>query len=348
MHDKITKKPQKATAFDLLASLAIFAREHRIPLNDPSIVDRFTDDATSRLREALDTPTMIYGSRTQQLFEATVLSLGKFKMLKTEDTGRVHSAATIRAPDFRIVLDDDEQWLVEVKNVHRREPSKQITTMSAPYLSSLQTYADMVGTPLKVAIYWSRWNIWTIVSPDRFRRTKGGLRITMADALVANETGRLGEVIIMTKAPLRFVLGAAQDMPISLGPEDMVNFTIGSAKIYSGDAELIDPKDRKLAMVLLLYGEWTTDGPYAVTENGTFAGVEFVVTPEEPLDQDWEVIGWASRIFSRFYATQTIENNQVVSLHGEPAPEWFAPLAHWDFATSRLPLVLGHIQAKAD
>lgn len=340
--------PPKRKAFDLLASVAAFAREHAIALNDPSLVERFMADATPKLKEALADPALIHGSRTERLFEATVLSLGRFRLLKAEDAGRVHAAGTSRAPDFRVVLDDGEQWLVEVKNVRSKEPFKQETRMSAAYLASLQAYADMVGTPLKLAIFWSLWNIWTVISPDRFRTQKGGLGVAMKDAVLANESGRLGEVIIMTKPPLRLVLGASTDLPRSLSPDGLANFIIGSAKIFSGHVELTDPKDRKLAEVLLFYGEWSTDGPLAVTDGGEFAGVEFVATPEEPSDQGWDGIGWASRIFSRYYAAQTIDGDQVIQLHGEAAPEWFAPLSDWDFKNSKLPLLLGRVQAPDD
>ena len=61
--------------------------------------------------------------------------------------------------------------------------------MSAAYLASLQSYANMVGAPLKLAIFWSLWNIWTVVSPDRFRRPRGGLRIIMQEAVVARRVG---------------------------------------------------------------------------------------------------------------------------------------------------------------
>lgn len=154
MSDQAPPERPKTKAFDLLASVAAFARDHAIALNDPSLVERFVADATPKLKEALADPTLIYGSRTERLFEATVLSLGRFRLLKTEDIGRVHAADVSRAPDFRIVLDDGEQWLVEVKNVRSQEPFKQDTRMSAAYLASLQTYADMVGTPLKLAIFW--------------------------------------------------------------------------------------------------------------------------------------------------------------------------------------------------
>ncbi len=345
----MSKEPQSTTkAFDLLASVASFAREHRIALNDPALVERFMADAAPRLKEALADPALIHGSRTERLFEATVLSLGRFRLLKTEDIGRVHAAKTYRAPDFRVVLDDGDQWLIEVKNVRCEKPLKQETRMSAPYLASLQSYADAVGTPLKLAIFWALWNIWTVISPDRFRRANGSLRATMGEAIEANEFGRLGEVIIMTKSPLRLLLVAATDMPHTLSAEGLANFIIGSAKLYNGDIELIDPRDRKLAQILLLYGDWPVSGPFAIMDKGGFAGVEFVAEPEEPSDQGFDGIGWASRIFTRFYASQTIDGDQVIQLNGEAAPEWFAPLADWDFRNSKLSLWLGHVEAPRD
>lgn len=345
MTDRPPPERPKTKAFDLFAAVAAFARENAIALNDPVLIERFINDAAPKLNEALADPTLIHGARTERLFEATVLSLGQFRLLKTEDVGRVHAASTNRAPDFRVVLDDGEQWLVEVKNVRCEDPFKQETRMSAAYLASLQTYADMVGTPLKLAIFWSLWNIWTVISPDRFRRPGGSLRITMGDALRANEFGRLGEVMIMTKTPLRLVFGAKTDLPHSLSAEGLAKFVIGSAKLYSGAKELIDPRDRNLAWVLLRYGEWSMEGPLAVTDAGAFAGVEFVATPQEPSDQGWDGIGSASRIFSRYYAAQTIDKDQVIQLHGKAAPEWFAPLSDWDFKNSKLPLLLGRIQA---
>jgi len=337
--------PPKAKAFDLLASVAAFAREQGIPLNEPMLVERFMADAAPRLKKALADPTLIHGSRTERLFEATILSLGRFQLLKTEDIGRVHAATTYRAPDFRLVLDDSDQWLVEVKNVRSEKPFKQEMRMSAPYLASLQSYADAVGSPLKLAIFWSLWNLWTVVSPARFRLANGSLRITMKDAVIANEFGRLGEVIIMTKPPLRLVLGAAVDMPRTLDDAGLANFIIGSVRLYSGDTELVDPRDRKLAEVLFLYGEWTAEGPFAIMDGNGIAGVEFVARPEEPSDQGFDGIGWASRIFTRFYAAQTIDGDQVIQLNGDAAPEWFAPLAAWDFKNSRLPLWLGVVDA---
>lgn len=341
------EEPQQpaSKAFDLLASAASFARNKRIALNDPALVDRFLADARPQLAKALADKNLIHGSRTERLFETTVLTLGRYRMLKIEDIGRVHSAAKLRAPDFRVVLEDGTQWLVEVKNVRCKEPLKQRTSMTAAYLGSLRSYADMVGAPLKIALYWSLWNIWTIISPEPFLRPNGGLRISMTDAITANEFGKLGETMIATRPPIRLVLDPDISKPRLLGPGDEAKFTVGAARLFSGDTELTDRRDLKLAEVLFLYGDWLVAGPFARMEGGELAGVEYVAEPQELTeDQDFQGIGWASRIFSRFYATRTIDGDQVIQLHGEAAPDWFEPLGSWDFKTSNLPLLLGHIQ----
>ena len=335
-------------AFDLLASLAAFAQREGVALNDPTLIDRFMTDARPRLEMALSDAALIHGSRIERLFEATVLTLGRYRMLKTEDIGRVHGSGASRAPDFRVVLDDGAQWLVEVKNVRSDKPLRQRTSMSAAYLNSLQCYADMVGTPLRLAIFWSLWNIWTIIPPERFRRSDGGLRVTMQEAVMANEFGRLGEVIIMTRPPLRLVLDADRKMPRKLSPEGLAEFMIGAARMYSGDTELTDPRDRRLAQILFLFGDWTVGEPIARMDGVEIGGVEFVAQPEEPSDQGFDGIGWASRIFSRYYAAQTVDGDQVIQLHGKAVPEWFAPLGAWDFKNSRLPLWLGHIEQNSD
>jgi hypothetical protein len=331
-------------AFELLAAAAAFARKHRIPINDPMLVEQFVADAKPRLKAALDDTALIHGKRTENLFEAMVLSLGRFTLFKTEDIGRVHAANTYRAPDFRVVLDNGDQWLIEVKNVRCEDPMKQRATMSASYLASIQSYADAVRVPLRLAFYWSRWSMWTLVRPDAFRTTSGGLRINMQQAVMASELGRLGDMSISTTPPLRLVLGAASGKPRKLDSDGLAKFTIDSVRIYSGDVELTEPKDRQLAQTMFFYGEWPSNGPFAVMDGDEITGVEFIAAPEEPSDQGFDGVGLASRIFSRYFAEQTVKGDQVVQLSGEPAPEWFTPLANWDFKGSRLPLWLLHTQ----
>jgi len=251
--------------FDLLASIASFAHDRGIGLNDPKLIATYTAETTPKLEAALADQALIQGSRTEKLFEAMVLSLGKFRLLKTEDTGRVHSAEKLRAPDFRVVLDDGEQWLIEVKNVRCKDPAKQRTTLTVNYLNTLRAYSDMVGLPLRLAIYWSTWKLWTLIDPATFARSDGGLKIEMTDAITANHMGRLGDVSIHTTSPLRFTVPKRPDGKVDT-PEAGIMGLLAGSRVFSGHVELVEPRERHLARILFAHGEWPLHGPNDVTD----------------------------------------------------------------------------------
>lgn len=329
--------------FDLLAQLAAFGRANGIPLTEPDIADRFAADAAVRLRAAVGDRNLVYGMRTERLFEALVITLGKYRLLKSEDNGRVHCSDGLRAPDFRVVLQDGKQWLVEVKNVHREDPLDQVHTMEPGYLASLQGYAQAVGVPLFVAHFWSTWGLWTLVEADRFTTEGGGLRIEMADALPHSRLGDLGDVSIGLSGPLELIAELAPGAEVA-GPAASPS----RVNIRRDGISLTDPRDRKLATILLQYGDWALEGPIEEEcEKGT-KFVHFRAAPEEPSDNGFDGIGFASRIFSRFYRAETSAGDQVTQLHGEPQPEWFQPLAEWDFSASKLDLRIFRYRARGD
>ena len=100
------------------------------------------------------------------MFEALLVALGRFTLLKVEDTGRVHPSLAFRAPDFRVVLEGGEQWLIEVKNVYKRDPRRQSKIpMTQDYLTKMNAYAKATKATLKVAVFWARWGIWTLLPP---------------------------------------------------------------------------------------------------------------------------------------------------------------------------------------
>ena len=192
--------------FELLTQLAAFARANDVPLTDPSITERFAANLLPRLRAAIKDRNLVYGMRTERLFEAMVVSLGKFRLFKSEDNGIVHGAQKFRAPDFRVVMENGEQWLIEVKNVHRADPFDQLDEQGAAYLASLRRYSDAVGVPLLIAHFWSRWGMWTLVEADRFMTKEYGLKVEMDKAFPYSRLGDLGDVAINLPGPLQFTV----------------------------------------------------------------------------------------------------------------------------------------------
>jgi hypothetical protein len=345
---------RSAKAHDLLALMGAFAREHGIALTADDVVQRFLDDASLKLGAALQDQKLIHGTRTERQFEALVLTLGKFRLLKAEDQGRLHAGVRCRAPDYRIVLEDGGQWLVEVKNVRGEDddPESQIAELTAPYLASLEAYCELVGAPLRIAHYWSRWKMWTVVDPAKFRKPSGGARFEMIEAITANELVRLGDVHFYTEPPIRMLV-ETDPTPLTAGvgeTEEIATRTSG-VRLFAAGKELTRPQSQHLAWVLMLYGEWTTDGPRAVTADGKLVGIEFVVEPVEADDATDDepvmmgrAIGQASRIFARYFAEVTTAEDAVIQLQGQAKPEWFAPISNWDFKTEQLALWIFHIQ----
>jgi hypothetical protein len=50
-------------------------------------------------------------------------------------------------------------FLSEVKHFHQGGTPTRALPISRRYLASLRAYGDLVGCPVKLAVYWERWNV---------------------------------------------------------------------------------------------------------------------------------------------------------------------------------------------
>jgi hypothetical protein len=137
----------------------------------------------------------LHGWRVQALFEAVVASLGGVRLLKVEDSGDVFfSGDELKPPDFRIVDANGCQFLVDVKNAHQKRPwhSYRLRRKDG---DEYRRYCDVVGVgSLKFALYWSKWNLWTLVSYDRFQNSSSSyLELPFVEAIKYNEMGIVGD-----------------------------------------------------------------------------------------------------------------------------------------------------------
>ena len=70
------------------------------------------------------------------MFEGLLVSLGRFQLLKVENSGRWFPMDRYVAPDFRVVLHGGTRYLIEVKNVYERDPFRQRRRLFKPGLYS--------------------------------------------------------------------------------------------------------------------------------------------------------------------------------------------------------------------
>ena len=99
---------------DLFANVA---RKYDIKLHDSENGRKFLDVIGKSLGRN-NTPIMLHGFRTESMFCHVVESLGKCRVIKKEDAGEVimHTDSA-KVPDYRIVTHNDQQLLVEVKEL---------------------------------------------------------------------------------------------------------------------------------------------------------------------------------------------------------------------------------------
>jgi hypothetical protein len=338
----MTAKPP----IDLFTSFARFGREQKISLRDPNAAAAFAAMVGESLTAALDNDALLHGQRTQNMFEALIVGLGQYKLLKSEDTGLVHPRGQYTAPDFRVILKDDTHWLVEVKNVYDRDPSRQRYRIRESDLTKLKRYAGATHASLKLALYWARWGQWTLIDPDHLARTGDKFTIDMFKAARVNELARLGDVTIGTTPPLKFRRLVDKSKPRTIGPKSEVALTFAGGAFYCGGAEITDPVEQSIAWIFIRFGNWICEGPQALLSGREVDAIDLVWEPRERANEHerFEIIGSLSSMFSRHYALQTLAEDGVVQTEAEHIPDWFAPLIARDHASDALPLWRFYLQ----
>lgn len=328
-----------APPFDLLQLYARFGARQKLELGDPLARAAFGVHVGEALERALNLPALLQGQRVEAMFEALTIALGGCKLIKAEDGGKIWPDQGYRVPDFRLVLNDGRQWLVEVKNVYRPEPSDQRRKlMTAAYRREMEAYAAATGAELKLAVYWARWSIWTLVSPSRLVGADDDLVLDMMSAMTVSELSALGDETVGTRAPLRLRLITDPKRTSSIDADGKIHGGFVRGHFFSEDRELVDADDKAMASIFMSYGQWSVNGPHPIFNGDRLEAVDFIATPEEASDQGFDMVGTLSRMFARYYAEHTLDHQTVVHLLAPPQPEIFAAFRREREAGKVLPL----------
>lgn len=326
--------------FDLLSAFARFGRDHRISLRDPSAMAAFFRTVTGPLAAAVENDALLHGQRTENMFEALIVSLGHYKLLKTEDTGTVHPTGQYVAPDFRVVLADDTQWLIEVKNVYDADAERQRFRINPDYLAKLTAYATTMNCELRFALYWARWGLWTLVDPAELATVDGKLAIDMFKAASVNELAKLGDRMIGTRPPLRLRLLVDSSKPRTLDAQGEAVVTLAGAKLFCAENEIVDPVEQSIAWIFIQFGNWTLSEPRPLLTGADVDGIELICAPQERSNphETFEIVGTLSSLFARYYAMHTLQDGKVIQTEADLVPGWFTPLVAGEPKSTTLPL----------
>jgi hypothetical protein len=334
--DDIHRIPRDPLRFDLLRLFAAHLAAQGGTLQDPIAHGEFVASLGQPLTRAVADATLLRGLGTEALFEALVVSLGRIDLIKQEDAGPAWTAQRgLKIPDYRIVLPDGTRFLAEVKHFHQGGDPTKPHSISRNYLTGLRAYGDLVGCPVKVAVYWSRWNRWTLV-PLSAWEVKGRSSLSMGRAIKADEMGILGDLHVGTRFPLRFRLVADPTRRRTLGDDGEVAFTIGGVELYCGDRRLTGKREQTIAMWLMVYGGWE-EGATAEIDSELVA-VDVIGTPPEDHGQGFEFVGTLSSLFSSMYLSSTSEADRVTRLGIDVVSGSLGSLIPDDYESSELPI----------
>jgi len=329
---------------EVLGSLDLYTRldnpTTRIPVGDPSRTDAALESFRRGLGAALSAPSRLYGWQVQTMFKEMVAALGGVVLLKDEDAGDCYfSGELVKVPDYLVTTSVAHHVLIEVKNARSKRAFGDFS-LSLRELDGLRRYTELSGrAELKLAIYWSNQNAWTLIDPGRMTTSQSRATVSFGDALRYNEMARLGDFMIATMPPLTFTIFADSARPNSINRRGEAQFTIGRTELRCNGQILEDKTEKRLAWYFLLYGPWPSSNQAEVAD-GRLISVTFEAAPEEPVaGQEFQFIGSMSELFSSYFNAATLgDDSGVRALRTTSQPGSLGELLPETHKSKRLPL----------
>jgi hypothetical protein len=317
--------PRDPVRFDVFRA---FATRADGDLHDQAAVDEFKESVGTSIKKALDNPKFLYGQHVEAMFQGVVIALGQCQMIKEEDVGGGwYDGDELAIPDYRIVLLDRTQFLVEVKN-HNGDPME--VSFTERYINGLRRYGELTGSPVKLAVYWVGWRIWTLVPLDILEKYEKGFGLPFAKAVPANEFSFLGDKAVATQFPLTIKFMADRTEARSVDEAGQAQIVIGDTRLFCRGEEILDEREREIAFMLMTGGTWEERGP--------LAELDTEYRPPEDHEQGFEIIGSLSEIFSSHFQWRTLKERRVSRIAVNLVPGQMANLIPEGYKGKVLPL----------
>jgi hypothetical protein len=192
---------------------------------------------------------------------------------------------------------------------------------------------------VKLAIYWSRWNKWVLISLSDLKREGSSYVTSFVDSYKQNQMATLGDLTIATTPPLAFRLLTDPDKPRRVDDDGKVEFTIGEVELSCAGQLITKKEEQNIAFYLMLYGDWPTAEPQAHIEDGQLIAIEYSAEPiEETPEQGFEMVGSMSGMISRRYNELTAPTGRIERLAPQIEPGSLGIAIPADYKGSQLPL----------
>ena len=338
MVTKLPRNPEKFDSFELYTKLCA---QNSLNITDTKSIDQIIDLVKTALKKNHKNLNLVFGKRVEAMFSIVAASLGKCCLIKQEDGGEVYCNEDISIPDFRIVLKDTSSFLVEVKNYHR-EPFNNIYSFTEQYFESLIRYSELVDTPLKFAIYYSKMNWWLLLPHDVFEKRENRYVVEFTNALKHNEMLILGDEWLSTTPPIDIYLVTDPQKPAILNKDTgEANFTIKKVLCYCAGNQISGKKEQELVYIFANYSSWveTSIEPYLVDERLIGIRYRFEPAGDEYSKNGFDHLGQISAMISSMYKNATESSKgEVIAISTTREAKSFSILIPEDYKSEELPL----------
>ena len=211
------------------------------------------------------------------------------------------------------------------------------------YLRALKKYAALTNSPLKLAVYWSRWNKWTLVDVDYLDCSKEVISFGLPEAYGQNEMHLLGDCWLGSIPPLSMRFYADESKPREIGENGIAGFTIKKLCLCANGVDIDDPIERAIAWFLLLNGNWSdVEKPVEATGNLVdFVETQFFPSNREEREEDdfpCDIIGTLSEMITSQYQRATTDEGEVSNLIPKSSLDKFGVLIPDDYKGEALKL----------
>lgn len=307
---QIFDRPDQYALLDIADALG---RKEGVDIADEADLDGLLQELVRSAQAIRSNPAALHGRRVEAMFGYVAAALGTARLIKREDCGDVFTSdqEQLTRPDYRVVAGDGRQLLIEVKNCHTDNPQKGLRLRVRDW-TRLQRYAELFETELRLAVYWSQWRVWTLVSPTALSSRGARLHLSFLDALQYNEMRLLGDFYLGTNPPLRIRILTDPTQPRRIGEAGHVNFVIGGVELFAANTQVTAPRERDLLTYLFMWGNWRECEPAVEVEDGELIAIEFRTAPEEITPyQGFEMIGPMSSMIARVYNQLTTTDQTV-------------------------------------
>lgn len=314
--NKISIKNRNPIKFDVIDLYNIIGREKKLKLNNTDDKNKFLQLISNSLDNNFS-DTLLYGKHIETMFSYIAAFLGKCKFIKKEDNGDIFSSTDVLIPDYRIVLNDNSQILIEVKNFYQKSSTNNYK-ISKKNFDKLLAYSNLMKTNLMFAIYWAKWKTWTLVDPKIFSIENNNMTLSFKEAIINNEMGLLGDYMIATQPPLsvRIYADSKQNNTIINENGGETEFVIKQLKFYSNNNLISDKIEKNIIFNLILFGSWHETNEIIFEKNSNIVKyIEFKYYPEEySNNQPYAIVSSISDIITKQYFFKTFDNGKIESL----------------------------------